>query len=95
MAGPRARKIRPTRLLDSKNLDLPGYTHIPIDNPLINRRDEAQMAPQRLDYILLAPGESGAYCREIQVLADWQLTEAGPGIHVSDHYPVSATIEVP
>ena len=72
-----------------------GYTYVPADNPLVKHWDETQTQPQRLDYIFLNPGATEARCKEMAVLHDWKVAVGGDNIDLSDHYPITATIDIP
>ena len=66
-----------------------GYTYDYTRNNLVKHFDPNQSAKQRLDYIFLHPGKSGAKCQDFRVGEDWKTSD---GTNVSDHDPVEVVI---
>ena len=58
-----------------------GFTYDYERNNLVNKFDKEQTSKQRLDYIFLHPGESGAKCEDFRVGDNWK---TGDGTNVSD-----------
>jgi len=67
-----------------------GYTYDYTRNNLVKHFDPAQSARQRLDYIFLHPGESGAKCQDFRIGDNWK---TDGGTNVSDHDPVEVVIK--